>query len=93
MKEIEVFRGEMREFTSTVNSFVDHYNNHLLKVVLDNHSDCVGCQKLIELGKVIEDEGKATKGISRTVNSFGNEAYVLVPKSWLGKKVKVSLIE
>jgi hypothetical protein len=47
----------------------------------------------MEVGKAIEDEGQALKGISRTVSSFGNEAYVLVPKSWLGKKVKVSLIE
>lgn len=86
MKKIE-------DNTQFLNDFVDHYLNHLGKVVLRDFSNCQFCRKLVEDGKVIKDEGIATKGISRTAQSLGNEIYVLVPKSWLGKEVRVSLVK
>lgn len=76
-----------------IDVILDHLDNHLIKVVLGDHPDCRLCLKLIDAGKVIEEKGQWVKGLSRTVCAFGNEAYVIVPKTWIGKKVRVSLVE
>ena len=36
---------------------------------------------------------KAYQVIDKTVKSIGNSGGILVPKKWIGKKVKVLLIE
>lgn len=36
---------------------------------------------------------KGYKSVTKTVKKLGNGAMVIVPKSWLGKKAKVILLE
>lgn len=90
MKEVEDKGKKLNEF---IHDLMAHYPSHIIKVVLGNHPECGFCAKMEEWGIVAQDEGKMVKGLHRTAKSFGEEVYVLVPKSWLGKKVRVSLIE
>ena len=89
-KNFEKTSTELRNMMSELTA---HYPDHMIKVVLGNYPSCSFCQGLVERGLVVQDEGKMVRGLSRTAQPFGNETYVLGPKSWLGKKVRVSLME
>lgn len=89
-KNFEKISTDLRNMMSELKA---HYPDHIIKVVLGDYPSCSYCQGLISRGLVVQDEGKMVRGLSCTAQSFGNETYVLVPKSWLGKKVTISLTE
>ena len=82
-----------KKLAKLYHEFMDHYDNHITGVIIQEGVNCGACRKLIEQGKILEDERKFVKGLQRTAQPFGNEIYVLVPKTWIGKKVNVSLID
>jgi putative transposon-encoded protein len=41
----------------------------------------------------MEIHTKAFQAIDKTVKSIGNSGGILIPKKWIGKKVKVLLLE
>ena len=45
------------------------------------------------MNEQIEVRAKAFEAIDRTVKSSGNSGRVYLPKAWIGKKVKVLLLE
>ena len=45
------------------------------------------------MNEQIEVKAKAFQVIDRTVKSSGNSGRVYLPKAWVGKKVKVLLLE
>lgn len=89
----EEMRQGLREIKEFMMEFFEHYPDHIEKAVLAVRPDCIYCQKLIGAGKIIQEEGIMDRGLRRIAHSFGNKTYVLVPKTRLGKKVRVSLNE